>query len=435
MATVAQEDPMHHDFDPDFDFYTTIAFVRLMKSYSAVKTEEDIYEPQSYEEAMNGPFAKEWSAAMDKEYSSFQKMKTWKLLPRVHGMPVLGGKWVYKIKRKADGTILFKARWVVRGFEQQFGINYDQTFASVVKAQSFKTLFAIVVKFDLDCEQIDVITAFLNSVLKEVIYVEQPKGYEIGYNLVYLLLRALYSLKQAPREWYYTIREFLEECRYRYIEVDHSIFINKTTRLIVSIYVDDLQIIRAKNSNEIQKLKDLLSTRFSMTDLGPIRQYLGMEITRDRNKKTLRISQGRYIQKILDRFGMTDCALYPTPIVLGNQLRKEIILTATKEEIQYYQSLVGSLIYTIVETRLDIVYTVLIVSRFASNPTKNHFGAAKRILRYLKGTVYHGITYSKDSKLIGYSNTDQTRDEEIRKSTRGYIFTLYSGAISQLSKR
>ena len=281
----------------------------------------------------------------------------------------------------------------------------------------------------------DVIIVFLNSILKEVIYVEQLKGYEIGYNLVYLLLRVLYSLKQVPREWYYTIREFLEECGYRYIEADHSIFINKITRLIVSVYVDDLQIIGAKNSNEIQKLKDLLSTRFSMTDLGPIRQYLGMEITRDRNKKTLRISQGRYIQKILDRFGMTDCALYPTPIVPGNQLRKEIILTTTKEEIQYYQSLVGSLIYAMVETRLDIAYIVLIVSRFVSNPIKNHFGATKRILRYLKGIVHYRITYSKDSKLIGYSDADWAGDEETRKSTGGYIFTLYSGAISWSSKR
>ena len=131
-----------------------------------------------------------------------------------------------------------------------------------------------------------------------------------------------------------------------------------------------------------------------------------MEITRDRNKKTLRISQGRYIQKILDRFGMTDCAPCPTPMVPGNQLRKETILTATKEEIQHYQSLVGSLMYAMVETRPDIAYTVSIVSRFASNPTKNHFGAAKRILRYLKGTIHHGITYNKDSELIGYSNTD-----------------------------
>lgn len=105
-------------------------------------------------------------------------MGTWELVPRSADKLVLTGKWVYKIKKKLDGLILYKARWVVRGFEQVHGVNYDQTFASVVKFMSFKVLFVIMAYYDLDCEQMDVIIAFLNAHLKEEVYVEQPIGYE-----------------------------------------------------------------------------------------------------------------------------------------------------------------------------------------------------------------------------------------------------------------
>lgn len=161
---------------------------------------------------------------MDKQIASFKKMKTWKLVKRPRNI-ILGGKWVYKIKTKADKSKLYKARWVVRGFEQQQGINYDETYASVVKSNSFKTLFAIIAYHDLECEQMDVVTAFLNSNLNETVFVEQPTGYEEqkGVDLVCFLLRALYGLKQSPRAWYFTIRDFLIQKGFKHTESDHSL--------------------------------------------------------------------------------------------------------------------------------------------------------------------------------------------------------------------
>ena len=174
LATLSLGDPNHHDFEPDFDLAAAVQQIAEMRSLQATMDQDDMddCEPLTYQQAMNGPYAKQWKEAMDKQMQSFATMGTWKLVPRPENAPVLTGKWVYKIKRKLDGSILYKARWVVRGFEQIYGVNYDQTFASVVKSMSYKVLFAIMAYYDLDCEQMDVITAFLNALLKEKVHVQ-----------------------------------------------------------------------------------------------------------------------------------------------------------------------------------------------------------------------------------------------------------------------
>ena len=211
LATLSHDDPNYHDFEPHFDLAAAVAQISEARHHQSTSEgdEFDDCEPLTYAQAMASPLAHEWKRAMDKEVNSFTTMGTYKLVPKTSAMYVLSGKWVYKIKKKLDGSIVYKARWVVRGFEQVHGVNYDQTFASVVKSMSYKVLFAIMAYCDLDCEQMDVVTAFLNAPLKDLVYVEQPTGYEEGNNLVCQLLRALYGLKQAPREWYHTLRDFL----------------------------------------------------------------------------------------------------------------------------------------------------------------------------------------------------------------------------------
>lgn len=299
---------------------------------------------------------------------------------------------------------------------------------------SFKTLFAIMAKHDLDCEQMDVKTAFLNAILKEIVYMEQPKGFEIS-GFVTKLKKALYGLKQAPREWYNTISSFMHQYDFHHIEADHSVFVNRTTKLIVSIYVDDLQIFGPKGSPDIQTLKNALNDKYDMTDLGACSEYLGMEIYRNRDTRLVRITQKSYITKILHRFGMESCSTAPTPMVTGLKLRKEELLTSTKDSILEYQSIIGSLMYAMVETRPDIAFAVSTLSRFSSNPNQHHLMAVQRVLRYLQGTKHLGITYGGGEGLIGYTDADWAGDEETRRSTGGYIFTLYGGAISWSSKR
>ena len=420
-----------HDFDPEFDLKTAPA--------PMLSSKDDIIEPQSFQEAISCPKSGEWWKAMESEISRFQKMKTYDLVDRKQypQEKVLSGKWVYKIKTNADGSPLYKARWVVRGFMQEEGTNYYKTFSSVVKPMTFKALFAIVAYHDLDCIQMDVKTAFLNATINELILINQPKGFETG-NYVCKLNRALYGLKQAPREWYQTIREYLESMGYYHTEADHSVFINQKRRLIISVYVDDLQIIGPRNSPYIAQLKASLSKRFDMTDLGEAKTYLGIQISRDRIKRTMSITQSEYINKVLKRFNMQDCKGAFTPMDAKAEFSKETSNTATKEEIKLYQAMIGSVMYCMVETRPDIAFAVSVLSRYSSNPNMAHFTAVKRLLRYLKRTAEYSITYgivAPGEELLVYSDASWGGDSETRRSTGAYLSTLYGGAITWASKR
>jgi len=206
--------------------------------------------------------------------------------------------------------------------------------------------------------------------------------------------------------------------------------------------MDDVQILGPRNSPHIKPLKQALSKQYHITDLGPCTQYLGMEIKRDRVNKTVKITQSAYLKKVLARFNMATCSTSPTPMVSGLQLRKETILQANKEQVKHYQSSIGSLMYPMVQTRPDIYFAVIVLSRFNQNPNAKHLTAAKRVLRYLRGTLEYGLTYghsftgfSNGHDLTGFTDTDWAADEETRRSVGAYIYVLYGGVISWCSKR
>jgi len=170
-----------------------------------------------------------------------------------------------------------------------------------------------------------------------------------------------------------------------------------------------------------------------------------MEIKRDRVNRTVKITQSAYMKKLLARFEMATCSTSPTPMVSGLQLRKEEILQANKEQVKLYQSIIGSLMYPMVQTRPDICFAVIVLSRFNQNPNAKHLTAAKRVLRYLRGTLEYGLTYGRSNRngngngyghdLTGFTDADWAADEETRRSVGAYIYVLYGGAISWCSKR
>ena len=356
----------------------------------------------------------------------------------------LSGKWVFKIKRDVNGDIArFKARWVVRGYLQQFGVDYDQTYAAVVKPMAFRVLFAIAAYYDLDIDQMDMKTAFLYGLIDHLVYVQIPKGSESPSTkgMVCKLLKALYGLKQAPRLWYERLSKFLlEKLGLHRINVDHSIFISSAgiNGPIVSTFVDDIKIMGVKDSGMIGRVKQELAAAFEMVDMGPISFYLGLKVDRDREKKTLKLSQPAYIDKILAKFHLDQANISNTPM-------KEAPLTpnegkeATQAERERYQGMTGSIIFSMVETRPDIAFATLVVSRFAKNPSHHHSEAVKTILCYLKATRSIGITYGGeqggDLVIKGYSDSDWAGDYATRKSTSGFIFMLNGGPVSWCSKR
>src|SRR5438046_5186249 len=226
------------------------------------------FEQKSIRQAKDDTRWKEWLEAMNLENKSLLDNKTWTLVTCPENRRVLRGKWVYKLKRGPQGEITgYKARWVVRGFEQEEGVDYNETYASVVKPMSYKALFAIAAALDLDIEQMDVKTAFLYGDIDEEIYVEQTRELSDGTGRVCRLNKALYGLKQSPKIWYHTLATFLKGLGFSPLPSYLGIF--SKGHVYIAVYVDDL-LIAGPSKTQIKEIKDALNKRFEMTDLGPL---------------------------------------------------------------------------------------------------------------------------------------------------------------------
>lgn len=185
------------------------------------------------------------------------------------------------------------------------------------------------------------------------------------------------------------------------IHADHSIFITKAgvNGPMVSTFVDDIMIMRAKGSGMITRVKAELNAAFSMIDMGPISLYLGLKVLRDREKRTIKLSQPAYIDKVLEKFHV-DKANAVSPMKEAAPLVQRTEGEASNSEIERYQGMIESLIFSMVETRPDIAFAVSVVSRFSKNLSHQHTEAVKAILRYLKGSRDRGITYGGKENLL-----------------------------------
>ncbi|RKK66392.1 Retrovirus-related Pol polyprotein from transposon TNT 1-94 [Fusarium oxysporum] len=413
----------------NFAFLATVA-----EQLYLVARDIDQSEPRTFREATQGVHGKLWWGGLKDEHGSLAENGVWTLVTLPPGRKALRGKWVFKLKRGENGQVLrYKARFVVRGFEQREGIDFNETFASVVKPMSYKMIFAIAAALDLELEQMDVKTAFLYGLVTEEIYVEQPEGFDDGSGRVCKLLRALYGLKQAPRVWYETLSTFLATLGFKPLLSDMGVFVKGHT--FIAVYVDDL-LIAGPSKDEIVAVKQALCNKFKMTDLGPCKYYLGMSVRRDRTTRSIFLSQTTYLEKVLRDFGMDQCAPNATPVSTSKFGEPDSGYKATGELKEWYAKAIGSLMYLMLGTRPDIAFAVSLCSRHLGNPTNEHQTAVKRIFRYLKGSQNLELVYQGELQpLFGYTDSDWAGDLETRRSTSGYVFNLGTGAISWSSKR
>jgi hypothetical protein len=238
-------------------------------------------EPGNLNEAFGD---KHWKEAMDLEYSALMKNKTWHLVPPRKGTNIIDCKWVYKIKRKADGGLdRYKARLVAKGFKQRYGIDYEDTFSPVVKATTIRVILYVAVSRGWSLRQLDVQNAFLHGVLEEEVYMRQPPGYEDKSlpNYVCKLDKALYGLKQAPRAWYSRLSMKLQSLGFKPSRADTSLFFyNKgNISMFVLIYVDDIIVASSMPSATTTLLSDL-NKEFALKDLGNLHYFLGIEVNK-----------------------------------------------------------------------------------------------------------------------------------------------------------
>eukprot|EP00253_Pinus_taeda_P016659 PITA_16659 len=362
-------------------------------------------DPQSYAEVAGHPA---WESAMEEEYNSLLENQTWDLVPLPSGRKLVRCKWVYRTKSAADGKITRrKARLVAKGFQQVHDIDYDETFAPVAKMDSIRLTLAIAATQQWEVDQMDVKNAFLHGDLSEEIYMEQPHGFIQDSSLVCRLKKSLYGLKQAPRAWYAKMDSFLLSQNFERCKSDPNVYMLRThdSLLILVLYVDDL-LITGSSASAIATVKRALHDRFLMTDMGPLHFFLGLEISQDATG--IKLSQAKYARDLLERFRMADCKPARTPFLSGVRL-----------EDGGDTPLVDSTLYRQLE------------------PHELHWNAAKRILRYVQGTITFGIHYAAGSalNLLGFTDSDWVGDNIDRKSTSGYSLSLGSGPICWSSKK
>jgi hypothetical protein len=264
-------------------------------------------EPRTYEEALEGPDAELWRRAMDEEFASLLENGTWELEKLPDGFKALPMKWVYKIKRDANGNIeRYKARLVAKGHLQKQGEDFEEVYAPVSKHTTVRALLAVVAARDMELHQLDVKTAFLNEELEEEIYMQQAQGYEEGGpGMVCHLKKTLYGLRQAPRAWHTRLKAELEALGFRASETDPALFVKGAGRqaTYVLVWVDDI-LVAGLDREEIAAVKELLGAVFDVCDLGEATYFLGMEVTRDREARNLKLTQKKLTGDLLARYGM-----------------------------------------------------------------------------------------------------------------------------------
>ena len=416
--------------------------VYLQESDYNIGAEND---PEFFSQAINCKESELWYNAMNEEMNSMKSNGVWDLVELPNGVKAIGCKWVFKTKKDSLGNIeRYKARLVAKGFTQKEGIDYTETFSPVSKKDSLRIILALVAHFDLELQQMDVKTAFLNGDLEEEVYMKQPEGFPSsdGEQLVCKLKKSIYGLKQASRQWYLKFHNIISS--YGFVEnvMDQCIYqkVSGSKICFLVLYVDDI-LLATNDKSLLHEVKQFLSKNFDMKDMGDASYVIGIKIHRDRFRGILGLSQETYINKILERFRMKDCSPSVAPIVKGdrfnlNQCPKNDLEREQMKNIPY-ASAVGSLMYAQVCTRPDIAFVVGMLGRYQSDPGLDHWRAAKKVMRYLQGTKDYMLMYRRtnDLEVIGYSDSDFAGCIDSRKSTSGYIFLMAGGAVSWRSAK
>ena len=341
---------------------------------------------------------------MKEELNQFERNEVWKLVPRPKIEILIGTKWVFRNKMVETCVVTSnKARLFAKGYSQEEGLDFDESFALVARLEAIRIFLAYVAHANLKVYQMDVKSAFLNGELEEEVYVQQPPGFEdLDFpHFVYRLFKAPYGFKQAPRAWYDTLSQFLIESHFIRGTIDKTLFYRNYngSSILVQIYVDI--IFGSTDENLCKKLAKLMQSKYEMSMMDEMTYFLGLQFKQV--KDGIFISQTKYIYDLFKKFDLTDYISAKTPMATATKL--ELNTKETKVDISNYRGMVGSLLY-LTASRHDIMFSTCLCTRFQADPRESHLISIKRIFKYLKGTPNLGIWHPRDSgfDLIGYSD-------------------------------
>ena len=399
-------------------------------------SDQEVTIPTTYEEAISGPQKEQWEAAIASELQSITFNDVWDLVDRPRDTNIVSNKWVFDLKRLPTGQIKrYKARLVARGFSQQYGIDYEETFAPVVRLESLRTLLAIAAIEDLEVHQMDVSTAYLAGKLQEIIYMEAPLGIAGASNKVCRLKKGLYGLKQSGRVWNQRIVTELKDAGMTATDSEPSVWYTKDYDLILALYVDDIFLF-GRGTQQINWIKGFLTERFDIKDLGPASMALGIRIRRDRAQRKLWIDQSHYVRQMLKGYG--ECKGVATPIDGYESIRPTTEQDQAFANTRAYQHTVGEMNWLVRGTRLDLAFSTHGYSQFCQQPMERHWTGTRRIQKYLRYSESLSICYGGQPNaltLYGYSDSDFASDTSDRRSTMGYAFMLNGGAITWATQK
>ncbi|WVZ49372.1 hypothetical protein U9M48_000739 [Paspalum notatum var. saurae] len=394
------EEPCVQDPEEDDNIVT-----RKSKRQRTAKSFDDDYivylvddTSRTIEETYSSPDADLWREAVRSEMDSIMSNGIWEVVECPYGCKPIRCKWVFKKKLRPDGTIeRYKARLVIMGYSHK---------------------------------EMDVKTAFVNGELDEEIYMDQPEGFVANgqEGMVCKLLKSLYGLKQAPKQWHEKFDKTLTSAGFVVNEVDKCVYYwyGGGQEVILCLYVADI-LIFGTNLDVIKEVKDFLSNHFEMKDLGETDVILNIKLLREGNGGVTPV-QSHYVEKVLSRFGFSDCEPAPTPY------DSSVTLTKNRRIARYqlrYSQIIGSFMYLASATRPDISFAVSKLSRFVSNPGDDHWRALERVLCYLKETMSYDIHYTEYPRVLeGYCDANWISDADELYATSGYVFLLGGGAVS-----
>ncbi|CAI7838521.1 unnamed protein product [Closterium sp. NIES-53] len=350
----------------------------------------DIPTPRSYAEAIEGPYSSQWQSAMDAEMASWKSTGTYVDEVPPPGGNIVSGMWIFRVKRPPGSPPVFKARYVARGFSRRQGVDYFHTFSPTPKMTTLQVLLHVAAQRDYELHSLDFSTAFLQSSLHEEIWLRHPPGFTGSFppGTQWSLRRPVYGLRQAPCEWHDTLRTTLAALGFAPSTADPSLFLRTDTSLppfYILVYVDDLVFATADTAG-LAHVKSELQKRHTCTDLGELRSYLGLQLTRDRAQRTITLAQSHMVQQVLQRFDFTYSSPQATPL----STRHSLSAVPSDESVE------------------------------PSGPTSG------------LGLVLGG---RRPVDLTGHADASWADDQATQRSSQGYTFSLGSGSVSWRSTR
>ncbi|CAI7762589.1 unnamed protein product, partial [Closterium sp. NIES-53] len=380
---------VHEDRQEDFECLaaTLPRFASLLLAPEGDPDGPDIPTSRSYAKAITGPYSSQWQATMDAEIASWKSTGTYVDEVPPPGVNIVDGMWIFRVKRPPGSPPAFKARYVARGFCQRQGRDYE-------------------------LHSLDFSSAFLQGSLHEEIWLRRPPGFTGSFpaGTQWSLRRPVYSLRQAPREWHNTLRTTLARLGFVPSTADSSLFLRTNTSLppfYVLVYVDDL-VFATADTEALTLVNSELQKRHTCTDLGELRSYLGLQITQDRARRTITLTQSHMVHQSVEPSGP-------------------------------YPELVGCLMYLMTCTRPDLAYPLSLLARYVASGRhrKVHWDAAKRVLRYLCSTSGMGLVLGGRGLIFlsGHADASWVDDSATQRSSQGYTFSLGSGSVSWRSTR